>query len=222
MAIDEELLSRSQAADAGGDSAGNAAPVSDRQNEEEQDETADRAGSLRAAVQAQKAGLPPDSTGDLRADRKRAQRQQGASSKINKAVKAALSPARKALSGLLKAAWENLITSFGTTLVWIDIHVFMNKIGFEALFCDLGEEWLPEKPETPVVKGDSADQSGPAEEAAKSVGLVEKMGCCCVNFGCFLLVLSVLVLISLILKVIENPMSALGAILSYLWELWTG
>ncbi len=66
----------------------------------------------------------------------------------------------------------------------------------------------------------------PAEEgveaATKSIGLIEKMGCCCLNLGCLLVVLLTLSIIAMIVKVISNPMEALSAALSYVWSAFTG
>lgn len=70
------------------------------------------------------------------------------------------------------------------------------------------------------------ESSNPIEEgagkAAKSVGLIEKMGCCCLNLGCLLIVLINLSIISMIVKAVSNPMEALGALLSGIWSAFTG
>jgi hypothetical protein len=142
MALDEQLLGRGK--EKADNSESNAPDYS--YNEED---SADRSGSLRAAVQAAKNGAPQGSQGDLRADRVEASRTQKLKAKANKAVEAALAPMRKGLNNLLKSAWENLIESFGLTLLWIDIHVFLNMVLGDKLFCNLGEEWIPDKPGIP-------------------------------------------------------------------------
>lgn len=53
-----------------------------------------------------------------------------------------LSPVQATTSSLLKAAWINLIPSFGLTLIWINIHAFL-RWASPSLFCKLGREWLP-------------------------------------------------------------------------------
>ncbi len=42
--------------------------------------------------------------------------------------------AQLATDNLLKQAWLNLIDSFGLTLVWINIHVFLSQVFGEKLF----------------------------------------------------------------------------------------
>jgi hypothetical protein len=59
--------------------------------------------------------------------------------------------------------------------------------------------------------------SDKVDEAAKSVGLIEKMGCACLNLGCLFLVLGVLSIIAMIVGVMVNPLEALKAILGNLW-----
>ena len=51
------------------------------------------------------------------------------------------SPINKSTSKLLQQAWLNLIDSFGLTLIWINIHVFLNLVLGSKLFCKLGDEW---------------------------------------------------------------------------------
>jgi hypothetical protein len=153
-------------------------------------------------------------------DRKNAERKQGVGGKTNEAVKAALSSARKSLSNLLKSSWENLISSFGATLLWIDAHVFLNQIFGKELFCDLGEEWIPDQPAAKSVKGKIADKSGTTEKAAESFGLVEKMGCGLLNLIALLLIIGVLTQISLIYKVIEHPVQAAAGLVGMSADLW--
>jgi len=56
-----------------------------------------------------------------------------------------------------------------------------------------------------------------ASKAKKSIGLVETMGCCCLNLGCFFLILAGLSLVSMIVGVISNPLEALPSIISDIW-----
>jgi len=49
----------------------------------------------------------------------------------------------QATSGFLKQAWFNLIPSYGLTLGWINLHVFLNKVFGDKFFCKLGAEWIP-------------------------------------------------------------------------------
>jgi hypothetical protein len=147
MALDDQLITRSNQGNKEADNSGSNALDSGYE-----ENSADRAGSLRAEMQAAKNGLAPESLGDLRADKRAAGRQQDKKSLSEKAVEGALSPAKQAISELLKSAWENLIPSWGLTLIWIDIHVFFNIVLGEKLFCNLGEEWLPTKSGMPGIK----------------------------------------------------------------------
>lgn len=145
MALDEQLIDRSNQRDERADNLESNAPVSGYG----ENNSADRAGNLRAATQEAKNGPALKSQGDLNADKMAASRQKGLKAKASQVVGAALSPIKKATSGLLKWAWGNLIVSFGTTLLWIDAHVFLNMVVGKESFCDLGEEWIPEKPGAP-------------------------------------------------------------------------
>ncbi len=143
MALDDELINRSGNQEKEADNSESNAPDSDLGSA---NNSSDRSSELRMAKRG--AG-DIQSQGDLRADRMAEKRKQGLKEKADQAITAALAPAKKAVSGLLKASWENLIDSFGLTLIWIDIHVFLNMVLGKKLFCDLGEEWIPEKPGIP-------------------------------------------------------------------------
>jgi hypothetical protein len=60
------------------------------------------------------------------------------------------------------------------------------------------------------------------DKVKKSVGLVESMGCCCLNLGCMLLVLGVLSLISLIVSGITNPLDLISNIFGSIWHSIAG
>ncbi|MEI6529543.1 MAG: hypothetical protein WCN88_04065 [Candidatus Falkowbacteria bacterium] len=143
MALDDQLINRSETQEKKADDSESNASDSGYNDDED---AADRAGNLRMA---QKGGGASESSGDFRADQMTEKRKQGLKAKTNKMITAALAPARKGTSALLKAAWENLIETFGLTLIWIDIHVFLNLVLGDKLFCKLGEEWIPDKPGAP-------------------------------------------------------------------------
>ena len=60
--------------------------------------------------------------------------------KMNQKV---FNPAKEGTAKLLKLAWLNIITSFGLTLIYINLHVFGRAVLSKKIFCELGEEWLP-------------------------------------------------------------------------------
>lgn len=115
-------------------------------------------------------------------------------------------PVRKATDGLLKFAWENLITSWGLTLLYIDLHVFLNKVFGPKVFRELGEEWVPE--------GIKKLGDGSTKKAAAMLSLAEKAGCGCLNLGCLFLVISFFALVALIVSAALNPWETLLNILS--------
>ncbi len=78
----------------------------------------------------------------------------------------------KSLKKLLKTAWQNIIDSFGLTLLYIYAHWFWSQV-FPKLFCDLGQEWVPEE-----ISKASPEK---AKEIGKKIGCIEKslVGCTC-------------------------------------------
>jgi len=123
------------------------------------------------------------------------------------------SPIRKGTSALLRAAWINLIDSFGLTLIWIDIHVFLNKVLGDGMFCRLGEEWT----DRPGVSSSLA--KGEIDKKARnSIGLVEKMGFGCLNLGCLIVLLALFVVIALVLKFIESPLDFFAEMIGLVWD----
>jgi len=116
----------------------------------------------------------------------------------------------KATGGLLKAAWENLVESWGFTLIWIDIHVFGNLVFGNKVFCKLGSEWIPD-----TVK---QAQFKEAEKLGKVAGTFEGAGAACVNLGCLMVVLGVLVALGMLLDVLSNPITGFSHIAGYVWD----
>lgn len=113
--------------------------------------------------------------------------------------------------GLLKGAWTNLLPSWGLTLLWIDIHVFLNKVLGPSAFRDLGEEWIPAN-----IKKLGQEKS---KEAASMLRLSESAGCGCLNLGCLFIVIAILSVISLIVSVFtDNPLTTISNIFESLWS----
>jgi len=77
-------------------------------------------------------------------------------------------PARAGTNKALRWAWLTLIPSFGLSLIYINIHVFLRFVFGEKLFCKLGEEWIPKQ--ISAVGGEAGKRAG------KSIGIVEVMG----------------------------------------------
>jgi hypothetical protein len=122
---------------------------------------------------------------------------------------------RKGTSALLRGAWINLIDSFGLTLIWIDIHVFLGKVVGHDSFCKLGEEWTDK---VMAGLGSSTSKEVLERKARNSVGLVEKIGLGCLNLGCLIVVIVIFVIIALVLKFIESPLEFFAGMIGYVWN----
>ena len=114
-------------------------------------------------------------------------------------------------SGLLKAAWENLVTSWGLTLIWIDIHVFSSLVFGNKLFCKLGMEWVPDALKQTQFKE--------AEKLGKVVGTAEGLGVGCLNIGCLMIVLAAWIIIAMIFNILQHPIDALLTMPAVTWNV---
>ena len=154
--------------------------------------TEDKSGSLRQRVQAARRAM------DIK---------QRAKDKLEAKVAA---PARAATSKLLQQAWINLIDSFGLTLIYINIHVFLRFVLGEKLFCKLGQEWVP--------KQISSVSGAPGEMAGKTIGIAEVMALLILDLIAFFIILGALGLIAMIVSWATNPLSAVKAIYDLGWS----
>jgi len=150
-------------------------------------------------------------TGEPRSLRQRAQAarqalniKEQAKKKLEEKVTA---PAKIGTSNALRWAWMTLIPSFGLSLIYINIHVFLRMVLGEKLFCKLGEEWIPKQ--VSAVGGEAG------KSLSKSIGIIEVMGLVFLDLMALFLIIVVFSLLTLIT-------SFLGA---GLWEkikwVWT-
>ncbi|MFA5109122.1 MAG: hypothetical protein WC458_01075 [Patescibacteria group bacterium] len=121
----------------------------------------------------------------------------------------AAAPISKATGKLLQQAWLNLVSSFGLSLIWIDIHVFLGAVFGHKFFCKLGAEWLDNNIQLA--------QAEYAKKQGKMIGTVEPMGLACCNIGCLLIFVSILCLIAMLVGAVTNPLEALKSIFGSLW-----
>ena len=172
------------------------------QNEEE------KAGEFRAARRAETQEKLEFGTSSLREDiqQKRFQELKNFKDEEFKSGAPGSNPILKGTDEALKFAWENLITSFGLTLIWIDIHVFLNKVFGPTVFRTPGEEWIPDEVKKITDKSKSA---------SSLLRIVEGSGIGCLNLGCFFVVIFILTLISIIGSILSGG-------LSLIWELFKG
>ncbi len=142
---------------------------------------------------------------DFRSSRIEALRERASGDLKNKVIEKAASPVKQATSSLLKSAWTNLIPTFGLSLIWIDIHIFLSQVLGKDLFCSLGEEWLP--------KGMPKNLEG----AKRYASAIEGAGVFGLNIGCLFIILFALSIIAMIVSGISNPLKAIKAIFGGLW-----
>jgi hypothetical protein len=111
-----------------------------------------------------------------------------------------MSPVSQASKNALRWAWFSLIPSFGLSLIYINMHVFLRWI-FPSAFCKLGDEWVPKI-------------AGMGEHSAKNVagtafGIVEIMGLLMLDLLLIFIIISILGLLSLIVSAMEHPLKAI-------------
>ncbi len=101
-------------------------------------------------------------------------------------------PMKMGTNHALRSAWLAIIPSFGLSLIYINIHVFMRWVLGEKLFCKLGEEWLPKK--VSAMAGDAGKITG------KGIGIVEVMGLLFLDLMVLFIILSILTIFSIIVS----------------------
>lgn len=104
-------------------------------------------------------------------------------------------PVKQGTNWLLKASWLNIIDSFGLTLIYINMHVFLRWV-FPNLFCKLGEEWTPR-----IVAGKSSTKN----VAGTGFGLVEVAGLLMIDLIALIITLHIIAIIALMFDIIANP-----------------
>lgn len=120
-----------------------------------------------------------------------------------------MAPAKQGINWLLRWAWGTLIPSFGLTLIYINMHIFLRQV-FPDAFCKLGEEWMPK-----MTLGENSAKN----VAGTAFGLAEIIGLLLLDLVAIFIIMGVLALISMIITWATNPAEALKAI----WSLgWTG
>jgi len=82
-------------------------------------------------------------------------------------------PIKQGTNWLLRGAWFNLIPTFGLSLLYIDLHIFLHAVLGDRLFSKLGDEWKS-----------AAIPSG-AISVGNSSRLVETMAVLLLNFFIF-------------------------------------
>lgn len=117
-------------------------------------------------------------------------------------------------SELLTASWLNIIDTFGLTLIWINIHVFLHFIVSKKIFVALGQEWVTMVPEGNKVLSEFK-KSDTAKEAVAGVSMVEYMLLIFLD----LLALFIIIIVAAIIIVIIAVAEDLGKLFTLLWEM---
>ncbi|MFA6995316.1 MAG: hypothetical protein WC249_02805 [Patescibacteria group bacterium] len=119
--------------------------------------------------------------------------------------------ANKATGSFLQQCWLNIIDSFGLTLIWINIHVFLGMVLGNNLFCKLGEEWVSSLP--PAFGGEG--------KVNKMTGLVEGMLLALLDTLALALIFFFFVLVAMLVNAVTNPISIASVALDAIKKLFS-
>jgi len=215
MSLDEKLLKIQESSDG---------PVTENDNQKASS-SGDRAGSLNQARQNSRRNDSENyqrdpNAGSLRERVLARKRAQGGADKSDseEAVSGSFGLGKGA-SQLLQKAWLNLITSFGLTLIWINIHAFLNILFGDKVFCKLGKEWGGlGVPGVSPVPGLSKGQT----KIKKFAETGEPAALACCDLGCLFLIIIMAVIGRIIVGILIVDWEALKVMLSGVWEIFSG
>ncbi len=134
-----------------------------------------------------------------------------------KTGKASGTPLKEGTKWLLRGAWLNIITSFGLTIIWIDLHVFLRFVVGKRFFCGLGEEWLPN-----LAVMSQITQTSSSRMKIKMIGFLEALLLLFLNLMYLFILFSIVTLFLLMAAVIDNPLAFVGKIFGFVWDWMTG
>jgi hypothetical protein len=195
MSVDEQLLARqgnkTEEAEISSEDKAAQLNLAKRESQREERGVEEKPGSLRQAVMQEKR-------------RKQVLKKKKQEDSKPSSMSAGTSKA-------LKVAWQNLLSTWGLTILWIDTHVVLRIIFGKKYFCAPGEEWTSSPGKT-------------GKGGNKMLKLIEPMGIGLVNLGYLLLIIALFFLISLISAALENSFTFLWDIiktsLSDFWALF--
>ncbi len=188
------------------------------------EDSADRAGDIREAKKSSQRDEPinieqedQDNYFKFRQKKQAEKNRKFSKKKLLTENLSPISPLAISLAQLLRQSWILLIKSFGLTLIWINIHVLGNMVFGPKVFCNLGEEWFMRSG-----VANNPQKKKQIKEAGKKIGLLEKMGCACLNLLFLLVLIIFLALISLPLQILGDPVGFVrevgSAVLGWIWD----
>ena len=123
------------------------------------------------------------------------------------------SAASKGSAELLKQSWLNLIPSWGLTLIWINIHVFLSQIFGKKAFCKLGDEWSGPVPGAAAAAKVADPKKSSLGNIGEAAGLAGCDGCCLFVF------LAIIAVFVIVYQAISEPETAASLLGEGLWGL---
>jgi hypothetical protein len=125
-------------------------------------------------------------------------------------------PVRMATSEALKQSWIHLISSWGATSIYINLHAFGRLTVGSDWFCKLGHEWGGG-----IAKASPASAGQAGQEIMKKVGdrigIVESMGLGVLDLIILIAMFIIVAIISLIYYAISFPATEIGKLLAALF-----
>jgi hypothetical protein len=131
----------------------------------------------------------------------------------NKAKEKVTAPIKMGTNRALQYAWGVLIPSWGLSIIYINMHVFLRFV-FPDLFCKLGEEWVPKT---------MAGESTAKNVAGTAFGIVEIIGLLIIDVLIFFIILSVLGVIVMIVDFMRQGFwEQIKSLMHFIWTMgWT-
>jgi hypothetical protein len=153
----------------------------------------------------------PEEQGDLRqsklaALKEKANIKKKLKEKVNESV---INPAKMATANGLRWAWLTLIPSWGLSIIYINMHVFLRFV-LPDLFCKLGEEWIPKQ-----VKALTGEGSDGVE---KGIGILEIIALVAIDLILLFFIILVVAFLVILADIIANPIETAW---SFAWD-WVG
>ena len=203
MSIDDQLMRTPATRDQGQD------------QEDDFENSSDRAGSLREAQREEPATDQEKNNTDLRSAVMAAKKQQALAD--NGRETDGDSGDEKALSAgsskILQAAYRNIIYTFGLSFFYVYIHLFLRSAFGSRFFAPLGSEWA-DKPGLTLKE---------REKRGEDIKNTEVFGVGLISFILFIVIIFAFSVIAMITEVVKNPLrSFLHVVLEGIYSFLAG